>query len=725
MPARARHRTCAPARPLAGALVLAILLGGTAPAPAGKVESWRVDSAEGFRAGTREGVVISDAGRVALSRRIDRTPKLEAAHVWDLARTADGAVYAATGDAGRVYRLDPGAAAWTVAHDAEDTQVLALAIAPDGTVHAGTGPSGQVVTLKGDAKPAVSRPDPGVQYIWDLALDAAGNLYAATGPTGQLWRRTPAGAWSLVLDAKATHLLCVAVGPDGSVYAGSDGAGLVYRIGPDGKAAVLYDAPQNEVRALAITPDGTVFAGTSAAEGGGSGGGAGRGTTARGADARHGDDAIPASLEANLAMPRMGDPARLVRPVLAQAPPAPGGTAAPKPPAPGENAVYRITPQGAARQVFRAKALIFALAHRDGRLLIGTGPEGLLHELSDDARESTPLARLDNGQVLALLATDAGETLIGTGDPGAVARLANARVESGTITSDVLDAKYPSRFGAFAWEGTAPPATAVLVQVRTGNVGEPDATWSEWSEPTGDPTKVKAPPGRFAQWRARLTSGDDAQTPALRAVTWRYQTLNLPPEIARIDVPDLAAGDGATRQTSLALEWDASDPNGDDLEYAVEVRKDGWPDWIRLGDEPPLTKKSYTWDTTALPAGVYRVRVTASDRLANPADAAQERSLTSEPFVVDHQPPTVELAVAAPLARATLRDGFTRLVKAAYSLDGGPWIPVFPEDALFDATTEVLAIRLGDLKPGTHVLTVRTTDAAGNPGAADAVFTAK
>ena len=126
-----------------------------------------------------------------------------------------------------------------------------------------------------DPKHPASRPDPGVQYIWDLAADPKGNLYAATGPTGQLWKRSADGEWSLLLDSKHAHLLCVAVGPDGSVYAGSDGEGLIYQVAPDGKVSVVYDAPQSEVRTLLVAPDGALYAGTAAESGGG---GSGRGS---------------------------------------------------------------------------------------------------------------------------------------------------------------------------------------------------------------------------------------------------------------------------------------------------------------------------------------------------------------------------------------------------------------------------------------------------------------
>ena len=71
--------------------------------------------------------------------------------------------------------------------------------------------------------------------------------------------------------------------------------------------------------------------------------------------------------------------------------------------------------------------------------------------------------------------------------------------------------------------------------------------------------------------------------------------------------------------------------------------KDGWPGWIKLGDDS-LTEPTYAWDTSAVPDGTYRVRVTASDRLSNaPADALS-RDRVSDPFLVDHQAPSVKVS---------------------------------------------------------------------------------
>ncbi|APW60323.1 hypothetical protein [Paludisphaera borealis] len=697
----------------------------------GKLETWRQEGASAFAKHHRERVVISEQGKVRLSQALVPTGSLAADRVWDLARGNDGALYAATGDSGKVFRRaaqEP--SSWELALDAADSQALSLVVLSDGKVFVGTGPTGQVVDVS-DAKHPASRPDPNVQYIWDLAADAQGNLFAATGPNGQLWKRNAQGQWSLLYDSKATHLLSVAVAPDGAVYAGSDGEGLIYRIGQDAKVSVVYDAPQSEVRTLLIGPDGSLYAGTAAEAGGGSNRPAGL-FSQRDSGSRSDDSADHAVAVASgpraandaieLAQAKKPDAA----PQAKGAGRASGGSASPKPATPGENAVYRIDREGVAREVFRAKALIFALARLGDRLLVGTGPDGLLYEVREDDNESTPVAKLDTGQILSLLAEPNGGLLIGTGDPGSVVRLSPSFADHGELVSDVFDAKLPSRFGALSWRGDTPEGSSIAVQVRSGNVGEPDETWSDWSAEQKNPEQASAQTrsGRFVQYRAKLSTTDPRHTPELRGVSLSYRSTNLPPEINKLETPDVSTSDGTARQTKLTIRWDVSDPNDDELNYTVQVRKEGWPAWIDL-TESPITEKSYAWDTTAFPSGRYQVRLVAGDRPSNSPDEALVREKESATFLVDHDPPQVSITPGDRKATATLTDAFTRLVKAEYAVDGGAWTSVFPDDGLFDTLREQLTIALPDLKPGAHLLMVRATDAAGNVGSGDALITVK
>ena len=186
--------------------------------------------AAAFAKGHREGVVVSDNGRVRLGHALARwarsTPR--GSGTWRGRRAATSTPPPAT--RARSFARGQGRRAWTVAYDATTRRSCPW-------------PSARTARLRRDrserpgrrpdrSQASRSRPDPKVQYIWDLAADPQGNLYAATGPTGQLWKRSADGKWSLLLDSRHAHLLCVAVGPDGSVYAGSDGEGLIYRVGP-------------------------------------------------------------------------------------------------------------------------------------------------------------------------------------------------------------------------------------------------------------------------------------------------------------------------------------------------------------------------------------------------------------------------------------------------------------------------------------------------------------
>src|SRR3954452_13710037 len=126
---------------VAASLVLLAALDAP-PSAVGKLETWRQETASAFTKGHREGVVVSEHGRVRLGQSLSPIEKLDANRVWDLVRTPDGTVYAATGDDGKVFRREAkDDASWSVAYDAPDTQALSLAVLPEGRVVVGTGPS--------------------------------------------------------------------------------------------------------------------------------------------------------------------------------------------------------------------------------------------------------------------------------------------------------------------------------------------------------------------------------------------------------------------------------------------------------------------------------------------------------------------------------------------------------------------------------------------------------
>jgi hypothetical protein len=697
------------------------LFAATMPVDAAKVKTWHQGRpAQSDRAQLRR-TVASSLGAVRLSRQLRPLTALSATHAWSMVEDKAGNLFVGTGEEGKLYRITPDGKT-SVVYTSDAGQILSLAIGPDGSVYAGTGPTAQVVKVDPAGKVSVLCELEDANYVWALAVEPKDNtILAGTGPKGKLFRISAAGKASVLHDTRQDHVLCLAVAEDGTIYAGTDKTGRVLRIDPKGKPFVLHQTPQSEVRAMLWTRDGLYFG--TAATGRGSGSLAGGGTERSVTEALKVRDSEPVAVR--LADKESEKSTKSEKTHETKGVPAD----APTPPAAGENSVYRIDSDGAAREVFRAKVLVLSLLRHDGELLVGTGSEGQLFAVDESAHEQTEIARLDHGQILGLLRRHDGSVVVATGDPGKLYTLKSGFVNTGSLTSDILDAKLVSQWGALRWRAEVPAKTGVTVAVRSGNVAEPDDTWSEWSEEAtdGGSANVTAPSARFLQYRVTLATTDVAVSPTLRSVTIRYGTRNLAPEVTKVEVPDLNAVN-ADNPRKLKLKWAATDANEDELRYTVRIRKEGWKDWVTL--EEDFEKTELEWDTTGVPTGVYRVKVEASDRIDNPEAEALSGSRVSEPVAVCHTAPTVTLKVVSvegdrATIEATASSPLVRLTTGSFAVDGRKWANVFPTDGLFDSKSETFKFRSEVLKPGTHVVVLKVHDAAGNVGSGDVVFTVK
>jgi hypothetical protein len=513
----------------------------------------------------------------------------------------------------------------------------------------------------------------------------------------------------------------------------------VYRINRKGKGFVVYNAPQGEVRSLLVTADG-VYAGTSSPSrrGGGSSASAASGEGSYAAVGPGGSNR--AGKQGREDAP--GKPgAKAKKPQIVRA--AAGGksssssseseqskgegASAPTAPASGENSLYRISLDGTVRELFRAKALVLCLMRQHGRLLVGTGMQGQLFEIDEATKERVEIARLDHGQIHCLCRRRDGSVVLGTGDPGKLYVLQDHYAGKGTVVSEVLDARIISKWGALTWKAHTPAGTRVTVAVRSGNVAEPDETWSDWSAEQGDAenARVTTPSARFLQYRVTMGTDNPNVSPAVKAVAVRYMTTNQAPEVTGLEVPDLDAAN-LEKPGKLKVKWTAVDPNEDELTYSLYARKEGWKNWVQIEDD--LSKREYEWDTSGMPSGVYQLKVVASDHKENAPEDALKAERISAPFPVTHAPPVVAVRVTGvegdrAVIEATATDPLVRLTEASFAVNGKKWSPLFPTDGLFDSKTEQFRFKTQALRPGTYVLVVRVRDAAGNVGAGDVVFT--
>jgi hypothetical protein len=657
-------------------IALPLLCVAVSSADAAKVKVWHPHQQSHYEKAKFSGAVVTSEGALRLSRQVKPLAGLEAANVWDLALDKAGNLYAATGDEGKLFKITPDGKA-SVLHTSKDSHIFALIATPDG-VYAGTGPTGKLLRVGADDK--VTTVAEGLDsYVWSLAYDAnSKSVYAGTGPKGKIYRVSTAGKSEVFYATKQEHILSVAVGDMGTLYAGTDKGGLVYRISPAGKGFVLYHANQPEVRSLLITPE-AVYAGTSA----------------------------PVARKGGMG-PKFDDKG---------------------PPSSGENSLYRIAPDGSVRELYRDKTMILRLAQHHGKLLAATGMQGQLFEVNEASKEKTEIARLEAGQIHALVRRPDGAIVLGAGDPGKLFVLEDRFAEKGTVLSEVLDTKIQSKWGAMTWKADTPAGTSVSVAVRSGNVAEPDDTWSAWSaeQSSGDDVKAKAPLGRYLQYRVTLTSDSPKATPVFRQFALRYQTINQAPEISSLDVPDLDTKDFENAR-KLKLRWNASDPNDDELTFNIYCKKDGWKDWVLL--EENYEKFNFDWDTTGIPSGVYKVKIVASDRKDNAEEDALSAERISSSVPVTHLPPGVTVKVVGfengmAVVEASATDPYVRLTEASFAVDGKRWTNVFPTDGLFDSKSETFRFKTDALRAGTHVLVLRVRNAAGTWGSGDVVLEAR
>jgi hypothetical protein len=174
---------------------------------------------------------------------------------------------------------------------------------------------------------------------------------------------------------------------------------------------------------------------------------------------------------------------------------------------------------------------------------------------------------------------------------------------------------------------------------------------------------------------------------------------------------------GAGQQIQIA--WQADDPDGDRLLYALHFRGEDESQWKLLRAD--MTENTYVLEGDVFADGRYYFRVSATDRPSNPAGQAREAELVSTPVLFDNTPPVV---MAGPPRRTggmleiqvDAEDRGSSLRRCEYSVDAGPWMPVEAADGVTDSGRERFNLRLEDFPAGEHLVVIRVYDATGNAG---------
>ncbi|HSR49811.1 MAG TPA: hypothetical protein VLV83_03225 [Acidobacteriota bacterium] len=706
------------------AAVLTAALFLTVAVTASETQWWRQSTRLDFSKGDLKGAAVSSDGRLIPAPALKEIYDSGEAFIYSAHIDRASNIYLGTGNNGKLFRVSAAGegALWA---ELEESGIFALAADSTDRIYAATAPDGKVYSFDSQGESSVYF-DPGQKYIWSLAMDAQNNLYLGTGPRGRIYRVDSSGQGSLFYDSSETHIMSLAFDLDGNLLAGTAPNGLILRLTPQGAPSVVMDSDLSEIQALAVDRIGLIYAAALSETT--------KVDTGSGQDSAQGDEEGAETVET-------------------------AGIKAGK-----GLEVYRVDRDGLVDQLYSSDSQsAFDLKVRsDGSVLIAAGPEGRILSVDGD-RFVTYLADTREEQVTQLLERD-GNLFAATSNLGKLLRLETSGQEPGSFESEVLDAKAPSRWGRIRWRSVNPDPP-VRVRTRSGNTSDPDETWSSWSEayPDSQGSPVQSPLGRYLQYkvefpRAAYSGSITSPSQAIEEVAVSYLQNNLAPQIGQLTVhpagkaltpmPNVSGAgaspggpDGAHALSlprsvrnlegmspqlpprtlyvpgARSFSWEAQDPNQDELEFNLHIRRQGEDTWTPV--EEKLRRSYYALDTASLPDGQYFLRLTANDRLSNPPANALQSELTSKAFTVANRGPQVELSAPVVDGRQaqfnfTATATSSSLHQAEYQVGGGEWVIVLPQDGITDGGQESYSVSLSDLPPGNHSLSVRVVDEVGN-----------
>ena len=718
---------------------LALLLGALLPLAAVETRLWEQSDQSDFEKGVLTKLSLSSDGRLSPAPVLREIHDASMTFLWAVARDSKGNVYAGGGSVGgsksKLLQVDPNGQVKTLA-EVDGMAIQAIALDRQDRVYAATSPDGKVYRIDPTAAAAAGAVqtfyDPKTKYIWSLAFANNGDLFVGTGEEGEIHRVTASGAGSVFYRTEEAHVRSLAMDPGGNLIAGTEPSGLILRVSPAGQGFVLYEAPKREVTALTVGRDGNIYA------------------SAAGNKAPATAPAAPAAPAAGRGGALQLQPAAAAgRGGLALPAALPAGGI------PGGSEIYRIQPDGYARRVWNhAQDVVYALAiDAGGKVIFATGNQGGIYRLDDD-RVSTRLLRVAPAQVTGLTIAPNGRIYAVTGNIGEIFSLGPEREPSGAIESDVLDAGAFTYWGRMTTLQKG--AGGVALETRSGNISRPQKDWSPWA-PVNAAGRITSPAARFLHYRATVTGTaelyDVAAAYEMKNVAPVVEAIEVTPANYRfpspagappanpltLSLPALGNRPAGGRNSSdssstpqltwskgmIGARWSAGDENGDALLYKLEVRGDGETTWKLLREN--IRERYYSWDSTSFADGKYYLRITASDAPSNPPDQALTGAREGDRFLIDNSAPEITGLAGTPVGakievRFHARDARTVLDKAEYSVNGGEWKVVEPTTRLTDSEEHDYRFQV-DRGPqaGETTIAVRVTDGNANEAVAKAV----
>jgi hypothetical protein len=729
-------------------VILALSLSSYAVTP----QFWENFSQEEMLKGTLTRVSLSSDGRLFLAPSYDLVFDTQQPFIFSLVRDKAGNIFAGTGHEGKVFKIDSKGQG-SLYFQSKELDVFALALDANDVLYVGTSPDGKIYKVTGPNQ-ASEFFNPEDKYIWSMLFDGAGNLYVGTGTRGIIYKVDRSGKASTFANVDDQHIIALARGSNANLLAGTSPDGKVIEISAAGKAFTLWDSQMQEIHSLTVDRYGTIYAVASSSK------------DAAGKTTKDGARTSTSSLSATALITSMAGGADKSKDVQATIS-VPGN----EPDASGlKSVIYAITREGSYEIQYSSKdQMVYdAIVRDDGSLLAATGGKGRLLSI-DPSKQVTVVTDSPEEQITRLI--PAGNFVWAAGsNQGKIYRLDSQLAQTGTFASKPLDARMVASWGKISWRLSTQAGTELSLTTRSGNTDQPDNSWSDWSAPytTSAGQQITSPRARYLQWRAAFSRGSNPGSAtttvnALERIQIPFIQQNVRPQVVSITLlpygvglqktPALASGSlnlttagsdglplnsprerGRERQYlpprqvlqpgAQSVNWKAADANDDTLEYAIFFKGEGEADWKLLDNK--LTETFYTLDAAALPDGVYRLKILASDAPSNPYNKSLVGELVSSPFVISNSTPQLEIGTSKINGKKieasfSVRVPTGHVASAEFSIDGGEWHLLFPADGIADSMQEEYLIATPELSPGEHVIGMRSSDANGNTGTAKLV----
>ncbi len=661
---------------------------------------------------------------------------------WRVIADGRGGYFTGTGHGGEIHHTDKGGQSRLVT-TLEGTEVFSLMVLEGGDLLAGCGPEGQLYRIDTQGEATLLDSVSG-GYVWSMCAEPGGrSVWLAAGSPAAVFRfDLDSATLEPVVELPAQNALDVAFDGQGHLLVATQGPGLVYRLDPGHpeNLRLLFETPQDEARQFITGPEGKMFVlaldteGSSPPQGG--------------VPPSAGQPAPPPSL---LSLMVEGNGPEIPRAAL-----------------------FRLEDDGLLLPWWTGDVDLMIAAWSEHWGWLGGGPladeatGAVLYGLTPPAG-SHPVAGWAGGDILDILVGAPGgkkeSLIVGQAHPGGVTILGPRGEAPRHAVSPALDGGFPVRWGNLNWtvEGQG---GSLKWSVRTGNRAEPDDSWTHWTDSwTEQGRAIPLKASRFLQWRVefpdkdgtqplRLTSvsvsaWQDNRPPAITSFTQEFlkdihlgmmnnhndnitQTFRsgLQAEFSRNSTADRRAGPdrAAVGRSVRVFTWDGFDPNGDRVVYDLEYRRDGDEAWraILSGRGELLG----SWDTSDVPDGPYRLRLTASDRLDNPEHLTEVSHREFGPVQVDNTGPEISgLKVQAVAGGFQLdfkaADEAGVLSAARLLLPDGQFERLDPIDGICDSPSEKFSTtitwpRAGrDMGPEPWRLRVEVWDIGGNTAVAE------